>query len=123
MYGMTGAHMPFKIGDVLAKLPHVKSVAAVITHVSSAGALEIIAGIDLPSYESMSAGFHYLEGGPFQGPYDVLVDDLFAQSKNARVGDTIDILNNKFRICGIVERGKDARKLVPPGTLQDLSDA
>jgi putative ABC transport system permease protein len=71
----------------------------------------------------MSAGFHYLEGGPFQGPNDVLIDDLFAKSKHARVGDTIEILNNKFRICGIVERGKGARKFVPLSTLQDLIGA
>jgi len=121
--GLTGAPMPIKIGGVLAKLPHVKSVAPVITQISSAGTLEIIAGIDLPSYESMSAGFHYLEGGPFQGLYDVLVDDLFAQSKHARVGGTIEILNNKFRISGIVERGKGGRKFVPLNTLQDLIGA
>jgi putative ABC transport system permease protein len=121
--GLTGAPMPIKIGGVLAKLPHVKSVAPVITQISSAGTLEIIAGIDLPSYESMSAGFRYLEGGPFQGPNDVLVDDLFAKSKHARVGDTIEILNNKFRISGIVERGKGGRKFVPLNTLQDLIGA
>src|SRR6267378_5423299 len=121
--GLTGAPMPIKIGGVLEKLSHVKSVAPVITTIASAGALEIIAGIDLPSYESMSAGFHYLEGGPFHGPNDVLVDDLFAKSKHARVGDTIEILNNKFRICGIVERGKGARKFVPLATLQDLIGA
>jgi putative ABC transport system permease protein len=121
--GLTGAPMPIKIGGVLEKLPHVKNVAPVITTIASAGALEIIAGIDLPSYESMSAGFHYLEGGPFQGPNDVLVDDLFAKSKHARVGDMIEILNNKFRICGIVERGKGARKFVPLATLQDLIGA
>jgi len=96
----SGAPMPIKIGGVLAKLPHVKSVAPVITQVAATGSLEIIAGIDLPSYESMSAGFHYLAGGPFQGPYDVLVDDLFAKSNHAKVGGTIEILNNKFRIAG-----------------------
>src|ERR1039458_7101549 len=121
--GLTGAPMPIKIGGVLAKLPHVTSVAPVITQLTSAGTLETIAGIDLPSYESMSAGFHYLEGGPFQGPYDVLVDDLFAKSKHAKVGDTIEILNNKFRISGIVERGKGGRKFVPLNTLQDLIGA
>ena len=115
--------MPVKIQGVLEKLPHVKRVAPVITTISSAGTLEIIAGIDLPSYESMSAGFHYLSGGPFKGPYDVLVDDLFAQSKHAKVGDTIEILNNKFRISGIVERGKGGRKFVPLNTLQDLIGA
>ena len=59
------------------------------------------------------ADFHYLAGGPFQQPFDVLVDDLFAKSKHVKVGDSIDILNNKFRICGIVERGKGARKFMP----------
>jgi putative ABC transport system permease protein len=121
--GLSGAPMPVKIGDILAKLPHVKSVAPVITHLTSGTSLEIIAGVDLPSYESMSKGFRYLEGGPFQGPYDALVDDLFAQSKHAKVGDTIEILNNKFRISGIVERGKGARKFIPLNTLQDLVGA
>ncbi len=121
--GLSGAPMPIKIQGVLATLPHVKRVAPVITQLTSGGTLEIIAGIDLPSYESMSTGFRYLQGGPFQGEFDVLVDDLFAQSKNAKVGDTIEILNNKFRICGIVERGKGARKFVPLNTLQDLIGA
>jgi putative ABC transport system permease protein len=119
----SGAPMPVKIGGVLATLPHVKSVAPVVTQVTTSGSIEIIAGIDLPSYESMSAGFHYLQGGPFQGPYDVLVDDLFAQSKHAKVGDTIEILNSKFRISGIVERGKGGRKFIPINTLQDLIGA
>ena len=119
----SGAPMPIKVGDVLAKLPHVVSVAPVVTAVASSGTLEIIAGIDLPSYESMSSGFRYLKGGPFQGPYDVLVDDLFAQSKHAKIGDTIEILNNNFRICGIVERGKGGRKFIPLSTLQDLVGA
>lgn len=121
--GFSGAPMPIKVGGVLANLPHVKDVAPVITQVTSTGTLEIIAGIDLSSYESMSAGFRYLAGGPFQAPYDVLVDDLFAKSKDAKVGETIEILNNKFRISGIVERGKGARKFVPLSTLQDLIGA
>ena len=121
--GLTGAPMNIKIREVLEKLPHVKSVAPVVTSIGTTGTLEIIAGIDLPSYESLSGGFHYLAGGPFQGPFDVLVDDLFAKSKNAHVGETIQILNNKFRIAGIVERGKGARKFVPLTTLQDLIGA
>ena len=121
--GLTGAPMPIKAGNLLAKLPHVKNVAPVVTQVSSAGSLEIIAGIDLPSYESMSNGFHYVAGGPFQDHYDALVDDLFAQSKHAKVGDPIEILNNKFRICGIVERGKGGRKFIPLNTMQDLIGA
>jgi len=121
--GLTGAPMPIKVGNVLAKLPHVEVVAPVITMISSAGSLEVIAGIDLPSYEKLSGGFHYLKGGPFQGPYDALVDELFAQAKHAKVGDTIEILNNNFRISGIVAAGKGARKFIPISTLQDLMGA
>jgi len=121
--GLTGAPMPIKIGGVLAKLPYVVSIAPVVTQIATSGAIEIIAGIDLPSYESMSSGFRYVQGGPFQGPYDVLVDDLFAQSKHVHVGDSIEILNNKFRICGIVEHGKGARKFLPISTLQDMIGA
>jgi putative ABC transport system permease protein len=121
--GLTGSPMPVKVSGILAKLPHVKKVAPVIQQISTAGTLEIIAGIDLPSYESLSGGFHYLQGGSFQYPNDVLVDDVFAHAKHSKIGDTIEILNNPFRICGIVERGKGARKFLPLSTMQDLTGA
>ncbi|HZQ71101.1 MAG TPA: FtsX-like permease family protein [Terriglobales bacterium] len=121
--GLTGAPMSIKVGDVLAKLPQVKVVAPVVTTVSTAGALEVIAGVDLASYEKLGGRFHFLSGGPFQGPFDAMVDDLFAKSKNAHVGDNIEILNHSFRISGIVEQGKGARKFVPITTMQDLIGA
>jgi putative ABC transport system permease protein len=111
------------VADILSKLPHVVKAAPVITHVSTAGTLEIITGIDLKSYEGLSGGFQYLAGGPFQGPNDAIVDDLFAQAKQAKVGDTIDVLNTPFRICGIVEHGKGGRKFLPLSTMQDLTGA
>jgi putative ABC transport system permease protein len=123
IFGLTGAPMPIKVGQVLAKLPHVEVVAPVITQISTAGSIEVIAGIDLKTYQELSGGFHFLQGGPFQGPYDALVDDLFAQSKHVHIGDTIEILNNKFRVAGIVAQGKGARKFVPLSTLQDLLGA
>jgi putative ABC transport system permease protein len=120
--GLTGAPMSIKVGDILAKLPHVTTVAPVVTNVSASGALEVISGIDLKSYERLGP-FHYLRGGPFQDPYDALVDDLFARSKGAKIGDTLVILNHNFRIAGIVEHGKGARKFIPIETMQDLNGA
>ena len=104
--GLTGAPMPVKIGDVLARLPHVKSFAPVLTQIATSGSIEIVAGIDLPSYQSLSGPFHYVDGGPFQGSNDALIDDLYARYKHVKVGDPIEILNTKFRVCGIVEHGK-----------------
>ena len=118
--GLTGAPMPIKIGDVLTKLPHVVAVAPVITQVSTNGTLEVIAGIDLKSYEALGP-FHFLQGGPFQGPNDVLIDDILAQAKHFHVGDHIEVLNNQFRVAGIVAPGKGARKFLPITTLQDLN--
>jgi putative ABC transport system permease protein len=82
--GLTGAPMSIKVGNILEKLPHVTAVAPVITQVSTSGALEVIAGIDLRSYESLSGPFHYLSGGSFHGPDDALVDDLFAKGKHVK---------------------------------------
>ena len=119
--GLTGAPMPIKIGDVLAKLQHVVHVAPVVTQVSTSGTLEVIAGIDLHSYQQMSGPLRYLQGGPFQGPYDALVDDVFARAKHVKAGDTIEILNHQFRVAGVIESGKGARKFIPLSTMQDLN--
>ncbi len=121
--GLTGAPMSMKVGDVLAKLPHVVTAAPVVTTVATAGTIELIAGIDLNSYQELSGPFQYVAGGPFQGPDDCLVDDLFARAKHVKVGDTIEILNHSFRVSGIVEPGKGARKFLPIGVLQDLIGA
>lgn len=121
--GLTGAPMPIKIRDVLAKLPHVVSVAPVVTNVSAKGTIEVINGIDLKSYESLGGPFRYIHGGPYQGPDDALIDDILARSKKIKVGDPIDILDHKFRVSGIVEPGRGARKFVEIGTMQDLIGA
>jgi putative ABC transport system permease protein len=53
----------------------------------------------------------------------MLIDDLKAGSDHIKVGDTVQALNHDFRVCGIVEHGKGARKFVPITTLQDLIGA
>jgi len=123
LVGVTGAPMPVKVGGILRKLPHVVSAAPVIWELTTKPSLEIIYGIDLDSYNSIPPSFHFLSGGPFQAPYDVIVDDFFAGAKRAKVGDSIEILNHQFRISGIVEHGKGARKFMPISTMQDLIGA
>jgi len=123
LMGVSGAPVSIKVADVLRKLDHVVAVAPVVTQLSTGGTLEVIDGIDLPSFESMGGPFHYLAGGPFQGPNDMLVDDYVASSKKLKIGDSIETLNHSFRISGIVEHGKGARKFLPIATLQDIVGA
>ena len=123
LVGVTGAPMPVKVGDVLRKLPHVVSASPVIWELTTKPTLEIIYGIDFESYNSITPAFRFLSGTAFAGAYDVIVDDYFAGSAHKKVGDSIDILDHHFRICGIVEHGKGARKFLPLATMQDLIGA
>jgi putative ABC transport system permease protein len=121
--GISGAPVSIKIADILRGMPHIKAVSPVIQQISTAGALEVIDGIDLSSFEALGGPFQYLSGGPFQNPNDILVDNYVAQQKHIKVGDTTEVLNNKFRVAGIVENGRGARKFIPLATMQDLMGA
>jgi putative ABC transport system permease protein len=121
MNGVGGAPMPAKIADVLRKLPHVVAASPLISHLTTNGKIEILYGIDYPSFSALKP-FVFLAGGPFTGPNDVIIDDILANSKTPlHVGDTIQILDHPFRVCGIVERGKGGRKLIPIETMGDLT--
>jgi putative ABC transport system permease protein len=120
---ISGAPVSAKIADVLRKIPHVSVVSPIVWQINSTGGLEVIDGIDIANFEDLGGPFHYLHGGPFKGPDDVLVDDFVARQRHVKVGDTMDILNHQFHICGIVENGRGARKFVPMATLQDLIGA
>jgi putative ABC transport system permease protein len=122
LIGMSGAPISVKVGDVLRKVPHVVAAVPVIWTFTQKP-VEIIYGIDLASYNELPPKFIYLSGGPFQGPYDVIVDDYFAGMNHEKVGDKIEILNHEFRICGIVPHGKGGRKFLPLATMQDLVGA
>jgi putative ABC transport system permease protein len=119
--GISGAPVSIKVADVLRKMPHVKVVSPIVWQINSSGGLEVIDGIDIANFEELGGPFHYVHGGPFQGPDDMLVDDFIARQKHLKVGDSTSILNHQFRVCGIVENGRGARKFVPMKTLQDLN--
>lgn len=121
--GLTGAPVPIKVADILRKRPHVVAVSPVAAQFIATGTVEVIYGIDLPSFEAVGGPMQYLEGGPFQGPDDMLVDDYFASANKVRVGKTIEILNHQFHVCGIVENGRGARRFIPIKTMQDLIGA
>jgi len=119
--GISGAPVSVKVADVLRKMPHVKVVSPIVWQINSSGGLEVIDGIDIANFEELGGPFHYVQGGPFQGPDDMLVDDFIARQKHLKVGDTTSILNHQFRVSGVVENGRGARKFVPMKTLQDLN--
>jgi putative ABC transport system permease protein len=111
--------MPQKIMSVVDKEPHVIATTGVLTQ--GTGGFSYVTGIDLAQFTKLSGGFHFLEGGPFQQPDDVMVDSFYANEQKLHVGDRIKSLNRSWRVSGIYEAGTLTRIVVPLDTLQDLT--
>ena len=113
-------NMPEGIVGLLRKQPHV--TLATGTLVQTIGNFDSITGINLAEFNTMSGGLRYLAGGPFAGPDELIVDNVFAGARNLKPGDIID-LGLKWRITGIVESGKLSHIFAPLDSLQDKYSA
>ena len=112
--------MPEGIVNLVRKQPHV--VLATGTKVQSIGNFDSITGINLEEFNSMSGGLRYREGGPFKGPDELLIDDVWARSHQLHAGNTVD-LGFKWRVAGVVESGKLSHLFAPRESLQDKYSA
>jgi len=121
--GVGGAPITAKLAPFLATLPHVAVASPVITNLSMSDGVEVLWGIDYPTYSRLSP-FVFLSGGPIQAPYDVMVDDVFATTgKGHQVGDSILIQKHPFRISGVFAHGKGGRKLISIVTMGEMMGA
>jgi putative ABC transport system permease protein len=120
---MNGAPMPADFAEVLRKLPHVAVVSPVIQKFNASGKIEILYGIDYPSFNALKP-FVFVAGGPFQGPKDAIIDDIAASADDGHhVGEQITIMDQAFRIAGIVEHGKGGRKMLTIDTMGTMIGA
>src|SRR5579859_6513412 len=114
----SSAPVSVRVGDVIAKQPHVAVVCPVVMQTTNN--IEILTGIDTEKFEELGGPLRYLEGGPFQGPYDMLVDDYIAASEKLHPGKIVKRLGHDFRVSGIIPHGRGGRRYIPMKTLQDL---
>jgi putative ABC transport system permease protein len=103
----------------LEKRPHVTQATGVVNHPIQSTL--IATGIDLQQFNRMSGGFDYLDGGPFHGSGEVLIDQYYAAQKGVHAGQKIRLLNRDWRIAGVIAGGKLARIVFPIDVLQDLT--
>ena len=82
--------------------------------------LQTVTGVNLEQFSRMSGGLEFLQGGPFQGPYDAIVDEVFARQEKLSAGDTVQFFNRDFRVAGITHSGKLSRIFVPLTTMQEV---
>ncbi len=116
--GFSNAPMSDKLVAFAAEQPHVKIATGVV--MQSIGAIHRITGVDYEAYNSM-ADFVFVEGGPFQAPEDILVDEFYARQNELHVGDSVEVLDKEWTVAGIVEPGKMARVMLPIDVVQELT--
>jgi putative ABC transport system permease protein len=110
--GFSGV-MPEKIEAVVLAAPHVAQVTGAL--VQPVGNVSSVTGINLGE-------FRYVEGGPFEGPRDLIVDEVFARSERVHAGDRVN-QGVDWRVAGVVESGKLSRMFAQLPALQDLFSA
>jgi putative ABC transport system permease protein len=121
-FAFSSAVMQESLGDEIEKLPGVDEAAPTLM-MTDPKTLMIIYGIDYKRYNALSKGFIFRSGGPFEAPDDTIADDIAAQTRHLKVGDTVTLMNRPFRVSGIVVHGKGARFYIPLKTAQDVMGA
>src|SRR5215813_620121 len=116
-FSFSSAVMPESLADQIAKLSAVDEAAPTLV-VSDPKTLVMVYGINYQRFNALSQGFIFRDGRPFQAPDECLADDIIAQTRHVKVGDTVNLINHVFTISGIVAHGKGARYFIPLKTAQ-----
>jgi len=116
---VSSAEMSEKLVPLIAGFPKVDMATGTTLQLLTSN-LQTITGVDLEGFSRMSGGLKYLAGGPFQQPFEAVIDEVWARQNKIATGQTMRLWNRDFRVTGIVEPGKLSRIFIPLGTMQDL---
>ena len=121
-FSFTSAVMQESLGDQIRSLSQVDEVAPTFIQTEPKN-LVMIYGIDYKRFNALSKGFLFRDGRPFEGPDELIADDIMAQTRHLKVGSHVTLLNHEFTVCGIVAHGKGARYFIPLRTAQQIAGA
>jgi putative ABC transport system permease protein len=111
-----------KIVDLVRRQPHVALATGVL--IQQIGIGQNIQGIDLDEFHTMSGGPHILDGGPFQGPNDLMVDENYADSRKLHAGSNLDLGNgHQWHVCAVVVPGMLSQLFAQLKPLQEMYSA
>jgi putative ABC transport system permease protein len=102
----------------------VESVSPVLVWVAEVdGRLQNVYGV-MPDRFPAFGGFMadaLVSGRLMDGPDELAIDDRLAASADLATGDTVELMNRKFTIVGIVRAGAGARLFIQLDALQELT--
>lgn len=119
-FAVNSGTMPEKLRQVIEKVEGVDSAAPVLVKFVTPG-FNLVYGVEAESYDRVSGGLSFGVGTLPHRDFEAAIDTLYAAGKQMRVGDTVQLLNHDFKICGIFNSGVGARVVVPLKTLQQLN--
>lgn len=118
-FSLSSGQVPQKFVDFIAKQPHVTQAVGVL--MMPVELITVINGVDIPQFEKMSGGFHFIAGGPPIAPDDLIVDNYYAEQHKLHVGQTVKLINHDWHLSGIMQGGVLGRLVVQLNRLQELT--
>ena len=100
--------------------PEVTDALGVTVH-NMEGFLNSATGVDLNRFQEFTGGFTYLEGGPWKTQDEIIVDEYYATQRKLHVGSQIKLMNQMWKVAGVVDSGKMSRVFIDIKKLQDLT--
>ncbi|HUE56748.1 MAG TPA: FtsX-like permease family protein [Candidatus Udaeobacter sp.] len=116
------AVMQESLGDQIGAQSGVDVVAPTVI-LTEPKHLVIVYGIDYKRFNALSKGFLFRAGRPFEGPDELIADDIIVQTRHLKLGSQVALLNHSFTLVGIVAHGKGARYFIPIRTAQEIAGA
>ena len=115
-----GSSLPVRYGAEIETVDGVDAACPVLTWTTTIEkVIYVIYGLDLDRYEAVGGRLEMLEGRPWRGPGELLLDSRLAAATGYRVGDPIPLLGSRFAVAGIFRSGVGARVYLPLSTLQE----
>ncbi|HZT60226.1 MAG TPA: ABC transporter permease [Pyrinomonadaceae bacterium] len=114
-------NLPVSRADEIQKLEGVRATAAIGQHTDTSDTgfgLRVIDGVEFDRYAQLS-GLHIVQGRPFQGGKEAIVDSVWVGEHKAKVGDTAKVFGEEFTIVGVYEPPGGSRIKIPLSTMQD----
>jgi putative ABC transport system permease protein len=126
--GFTGSApfmMPVSRAAEIARIAGVRAAAPIGQTLDRSDAgfgTRLIDGIEFDQYAKL-AGISIREGAKLTGGDQAIIDPVWQQQRNAKVGSTVQIFERPFKIVGVYEPPGGGRIKIPLSTMQDQEGA
>ena len=118
-FSFSSGQVAQKFVSFIQKQPNVAQAVGIL--MQNVEVITSISGVNITDFARINGGFHYVAGGPPQGPNDLLVDEYYARQNHLKIGQAVTLMNRKWRLAGVVQGGVLARLIVPLSTLQEIT--